>query len=515
TLEGVHSVLERLVIRLGTLEGEGLPASDARFAPDALADRLLSSTSVPKPRGPSAARRPEAPRTPGSTATVDIARAKEELLEPGAGRPVRDRMSIAETPEPAGSANADIKTSFIAAARRAAQAAQAEASAKPATGEAKGAAATPGPAGAGRVARLRAEIDRRRRPLLLGLAAIVLALGTLQAVSLWMPGPDASSTPQVAGGSSMPAPAGNGDASARTARDASPSASATSPAVPAPSDPQTTQALPAPTVAPAESEAGSSRPVPPSQRGGVPRVTSAATLASDLAAVPTGLGKLRQSALDGDGAAIYELAARQADGRGMPRDLALAAKLYEKLAGAGYAPAQYKLAGQYEKGSGVTRDLAQAKTWYGRAADQGHARAMHNLAVLHAENPSVTGKPDFATAAQWFRRGAEHGIRDSQYNLAVLYARGLGLQQDLVQSYAWFSAAATQGDEDAAKKRDDVAGKLNPKDLAAAKALTANFKAKVAEPAVNEPPAPAPAAGAMTLLGSPLPTTPNPIGRRG
>ena len=76
-------------------------------------------------------------------------------------------MPAAESPEAAGSANADIKTSFIAAARRAAQAAQAEASAQPATGEAKGAAAVPGPAGAGRVARLRAEIDRRRRPLLL------------------------------------------------------------------------------------------------------------------------------------------------------------------------------------------------------------------------------------------------------------------------------------------------------------------------------------------------------------
>ena len=37
----------------------------------------------------------------------------------------------------------------------------------------------------------------------------------------------------------------------------------------------------------------------------------------------------------------------------MPRDLSIAAKLYEKLASAGYAPAQYKLAGHYEKGSGV------------------------------------------------------------------------------------------------------------------------------------------------------------------
>ena len=123
------------------------------------------------------------------------------------------------------------------------------------------------------------------------------------------------------------------------------------------------------------------------------------------------------AALDGDGAAIWDLATREADGRGMPRDLSIAAKLYEKLASAGYAPAQYKLAGHYEKGSGVVRDLDKAKLWYGRAAEQGHARSMHNLAVLYAENPAANGKPDFASAASWFRQGAEFGVRDAQGRL--------------------------------------------------------------------------------------------------
>jgi len=46
------------------------------------------------------------------------------------------------------------------------------------------------------------------------------------------------------------------------------------------------------------------------------------------------------------------------------------------------------------------------------------------------------------------------GVRDSQFNLAILYARGLGIEQSMVESYKWFSIAAAQGDEDAAKKRD-------------------------------------------------------------
>ena len=232
-----------------------------------------------------------------------------------------------------------------------------------------------------------------------------------------------------------------------------------------------------------------------------------AGLAGDLASVPAGLAKVKQAALNGEGPAVWELAMRQADGRGMPRDLAAAAKLFEKLANVGYAPAQYKLGAHYEKGSGVTRDLAQAKLWYGRAAEQGHARAMHNLGVIYAENPAAGGKPDFASAASWFRQGAEHGVRDSQYNIAVLYARGLGLTQDLVQSYVWFAAAAAQGDDDAAKKRDDVGTKLSAGDLARAKSLASSFKPRRLDPAVNEPPVLADAGqGPVSLLGAPPPT---------
>ncbi len=310
-------------------------------------------------------------------------------------------------------------------------------------------------AATGRLGRLRAEIDRRRRPLLLGLAAIVLALGALQAIT--MRGAD---EPRPAAPTSQVAPS-RGDAATvqRDAPDVSKDAvKESAEAKPAPADPTTTQALPSPV--PAEAR--------PNAKSAVPQVSGMNTLQAELGNLPPALAKVKLAALDGDGAAIWDLATREADGRGMPRDLSIAAKLYEKLASAGYAPAQYKLAGHYEKGSGVVRDLDKAKLWYGRAAEQGHARSMHNLAVLYAENPAANGKPDFASAASWFRQGAEFGVRDSQYNLGVLYARGLGLTQDLIQSYAWFSAAASQGDDDAGKKRDDVANKLSPADLASA-----------------------------------------------
>jgi localization factor PodJL len=173
----------------------------------------------------------------------------------------------------------------------------------------------------------------------------------------------------------------------------------------------------------------------------------------------------------------------------MARDPKLAARLFEKAAAHGLAPAQYRIGNQYEKGIGVPRDLALAKLWYQRAAERGNARAMHNLAVLLAEGAG--GKPDYAAAVEWFRKAADHGVRDSQFNLAVLTARGLGVQQDLGQSYAWFAIAAGQGDEDAAKKRDEVAGRLAAADLAAARARADGWKPLTPNPAANDVAVPA------------------------
>ncbi|MGT2487187.1 hypothetical protein ACU4GA_17010 [Methylobacterium oryzae CBMB20] len=504
TLEGVQSALERLLVRLGP--AEAVPAR----APS-LDERLMSSTS------PEVALAPVEPRAKPRRDGAEASRLADDLLEPGSGRPAREPRTLREPSarRPAqerlgdvaaarsaadAKSETDIKTSFIAAARRAAQAAQAELAAEaPAERrEVRGdrVAALQG-AATGRLGRLRAEIDRRRRPLLLGLAAIVLALGALQAITM-----RSADEPRPMPPTSQVAPS-RGDAAdvqkdtPKSAEDAAKDATKeTTDAKPTVADPTTTQALPNPVPAGARATGKSA----------VPQVAGMNTLQAELGNLPPALAKVKIAALEGDGTAVWDLATREADGRGMPRDLSVAAKLFEKLASSGYAPAQYKLAGHYEKGSGVVRDLDKAKLWYGRAAEQGHARSMHNLAVLYAENPAANGKPDFASAASWFRQGAEFGVRDSQYNLGVLYARGLGLTQDLIQSYAWFSAAASQGDDDAGKKRDDVANKLSPADLASAKSLAANFKPRKIDAAVNEPPAPKmPVSAPMSLLGAPMP----------
>ncbi|HET7849812.1 MAG TPA: hypothetical protein VFL51_12205 [Pseudolabrys sp.] len=195
----------------------------------------------------------------------------------------------------------------------------------------------------------------------------------------------------------------------------------------------------------------------------------------DLPAAIGGAG-LRKAATEGNPAAAYEIGIRFAEGRGVTADLGQAAHWFEKAAMAGLAPAQFRLASLYEKGRGVKKDLARARTLYLAAAGKGNAKAMHNLAVLYAEG--AEGTPDYAKAVRWFLEAAKHGVADSQYNLAILYARGLGVEKSYSDSYKWFALAADKGDHEAAKKRDQIAKRLDPQALAAAQESVKSWSAE-------------------------------------
>ena len=443
------------------------------------ADPSPVSAEEPRPRRAAPAFSPEIPE-----AALDPA---DMLIEPGFGRgsggsppgslgraeprfgpePSAEEASPAAVP-----VEGDGPASFIAAARRAAQAAQASAASaaflktaerRPAPrASAARARSSDGAetAAAGTLGRAKAYLAHRRRPILLGLAALVLLVGALEGVKLGV-------EPNEAARSAASDPAAPG--AVRTAGLASPAATADS-AVP-PAKPSPPLASPLPPAPP---------PLPTFVAG--PGRMQASGSASTVA---DGIGDgLRGLASAGDAAAQYEVGLRYADGRGVARDPKQAVAWFEKAAAQGSAPAQYRLGSAYEKGVGADRDPAQAIAWYGKAADAGNIRAMHNLAVMSAEG--AAGKPDYAKAAQWFGKASTFGVRDSQFNLAILYARGLGIEQSLPQSYTWFAIAAAEGDDDAGKKRDEVAAKLDPKVLASAKAAADAYRAATPPAAAND-----------------------------
>ncbi len=199
--------------------------------------------------------------------------------------------------------------------------------------------------------------------------------------------------------------------------------------------------------------------------------------AVDADKLPATIGgpTLRAAAAAGDASAEYEVAARFAEGHGVPQSNEQAMHWLQRAADQGSAPAEFRLGGLYEKGTGVKKDLAKARDLYAAAADKGNGKAMHNLAVLYAEG--INGPADYKTAAHWFRKAADRGITDSQYNLAILYARGIGVEQNYAESYKWFALAANRGDADAGKKRDEVAPHLDQQSLDAAQAAVQKWTA--------------------------------------
>ncbi|MCC6889539.1 MAG: SEL1-like repeat protein [Hyphomicrobiales bacterium] len=498
TLETVHATLGLLVDRLATIEAsirtQPLPraaniaeSSAAPIAPAAAFTPPKPTPTVANP-GP-AIEAVAAPRANPSPKTerrpIDPNLPPDHPLEPGAGRSrgattPAERIAASETaiesvhapvlPDPAGTSN------FIAAARRAARAAASE---MPAAADKRAAyQPAPGKSDSGTI-----------RKVIVGTGVVLIVLGTLHFVTtrLWpSSGPTGDLLTQT---NPEPAPPAGEQPQATTPPDRHSSAvPAVMPVAPVAATP-TADVVPAP----AERRSGADPDTTGSVRPQPPRATPTAAPSPGTAAVARTIDRfpaaLRNAAAGGDAAAEYEIASRLADGRGVAQNLAEAAAWFERAAGKGVAPAQFRLGGLYEKGIGVRKNLETARRLYISAAEAGHAKAMHNLAVLYAEG--IDGKPDYQTAASWFRKAADLGVIDSQYNLAVLYARGIGVEVNLAEAFKWFALAGREGDRESAKKRDDIAARLDKASLAAAMAAAQAWQAQPQPEAATQVRAPA------------------------
>ncbi len=494
SLEAVHGALGDVVGRIATLETD------------------LRGQQTAPPRAPASTFAAKQPPSAGERRPIDPSLPPHHPLEPGAGRGrgnAAERIAASEavlantspvSPEP------EPRSNFIAAARRAAQSAAASLrepnAGEPARSDAKSAGAVP----------IGQRLAKHVKSLLVGGSIVLLMIGSWHlAGALFDPADPADpalsgpgqlepvkssqarprSGDQYSSGSaatrrappdqpSRLAPADDAP-SAKTAKPDVTGSAAARPEAPPPAPPSIVVGA-SPSTAPAGASSSAiftpgALLAAPQPKPGTPQfpLTPAAPenpgqlLASGADKLPAAIGGpgLRKAAAAGDPAAEYEVASRYADGRNVTQNIAEAARWYERAASHGLVPAVFRLGSLYEKGQGVGKDSEMARRLYTEAADKGHAKAMHNLAVLYAEG--IDGRPDFKTAATWFRKAADHAVADSQYNLGILYARGIGVEQNLAESFKWFTLAAQQGDGDAAKKRDEVAARLDAQSLTAAK----------------------------------------------
>jgi localization factor PodJL len=476
-LANLQDILEKIVNRLGRVEDEVARVDEsarahalgganiARNVSPAGVGEILNATGaalrdIPDRAAPRPARdglrepaRSGKPSQPGEVPPLRSLEGSDFLLEPGASLAPARNTESADFSMPKSAINA-----HIAAARRAAQAALTESAGKDRNPEQAAESTETGERAHAAVGgQAKAFFAARRRPILLG-ATLLALIATLAIV-------------EFRGGRQAAMQKSDLEAPARIiARPDVPKLGSLS----------------------GGADAGAIDPNPVGSIAAPPApAKSVKTAPADLvASIPAGLPQsLREAAAAGDPNAEFELALRLLEGRGVAKDPHAAAQWFEQAAVRDLPIAQYRLAALYEKGVGVARDSQLAMSWYRKAATAGNARAMHNLAVMNAEG-AAGGKPDYAEAAQWFRRAGQLGIRDSQFNLGILCARGMGVPLDLVQSWLWFSLAAQQGDADAAKKRDEVAAKMDPPALLAAAKALAEFKASTPSPAANEAPAP-------------------------
>ena len=148
---------------------------------------------------------------------------------------------------------------------------------------------------------------------------------------------------------------------------------------------------------------------------------------------------------------------------------------WQALAEAGDADGQFGMGLLYANGFGVPLDDAEALKWYGLAAEQNHPNAQCNIAVMHANGWGVPQSDD--EAFKWYSLAAEQGVIEAQNALAKMYFGGFGVEKDRVQAYKWFSIAAELGDLNAASKRDDLAAKLSPEEIATVTETVSNWLA--------------------------------------
>ncbi|WP_292131830.1 peptidoglycan-binding protein, partial [Mesorhizobium sp.] len=474
-------------------------------------------------------------------------------LEPGSGAPdlnaimkrVRD-----ERGQPAKPGDSDAaKSDFIAAARRAAQAAAAEADAL------KRQSTMKGPVKALRIGDL---LKARRKPILMAAAAIMLALAGLQLGKAFLSDPaqvaSNDAAPIVA---SQPVKTASVDAASQPKTEVQPAATDSAPAPtvrqaeqsePASKDdmaaqtvmamPSDTDAMPAPAAEPAPAPVApamapdamaSASPAPVAPMTAAPTLTDPApaavtggTQATDAdaqpaSAAPTAAAEATANDTTGTVAPMDKPAATAATKFDIPAEAGPAA-LRDAAAG-GDAKALFEVGSRYAESRGVKEDMPAAAKWYEKSAELGFAPAEYRIGNFYEKGIGVArdikksktwyqlaaaqgnasamhnlavlfamaadGVTDNESAAHWFQEAADLGVKDSQFNLGILAAKGVGMKQNLEESYKWFALVAKTGDKDAAAKRDEIANALRPEQLERARAATELWKAKPLNAAAN------------------------------
>lgn len=195
-------------------------------------------------------------------------------------------------------------------------------------------------------------------------------------------------------------------------------------------------------------------------------------------------------------------------GKGLPKNHNEAARWINAAAEEGNIAAAALLGGMYLKGEAVAQDSEEAGKWLGIAAEAGHKGAQVALGTLYVDNEpdqlakasagstagssgeaghaivaeprtvsQAAAQPDPEKAVKWYKKAAKNGSPAGQAALGEAYRIGMGVEQNDVAAYMWYTLAADQGSRAAADAREIVAERMKPKQIAKAEAKARDWQA--------------------------------------
>jgi len=158
------------------------------------------------------------------------------------------------------------------------------------------------------------------------------------------------------------------------------------------------------------------------------------------------------------------------------KDYVTAMRLYQAAAKAGNAYSMHNIGVMYYEGKGVNPNYIEAMKWYRQAADKGFRESQRALGSMYELGEGATRS--HVEAVKWYRLAADQGSVPSQSTLGVIYTTGeKGVPIDLVQAY-YFYTLASKEDKMAKSRRDRIAAKMTPAQIAEAEKLAAAWKPK-------------------------------------
>ena len=164
-----------------------------------------------------------------------------------------------------------------------------------------------------------------------------------------------------------------------------------------------------------------------------------------------------------------------------PRNYADATNWFREAAQQGLPQAKRNLCSMYYREQDTSVDYANAVRRLHMQAEMANSLAPYEMGKIYLDDKIVR---DYGEAVRWFRFSAEQGMPQAQIELGKLYAHGLGVPQDYVMAHKWFNVAAAllsnvyvHGQQaDAASRRDAIALKMTPTQVANAQAMARDWK---------------------------------------